>query len=83
MLLLGAAIIWRGEGQAREGRPKASDDSSSAAPDSADRQFLPGLPLIDLVTTGSGRAWSGGRFIESVIGGRLRHASSEQCTRGR
>ena len=73
------------DGVARLGRlvAKASDDSSSAAPDSAGRQFLPGLPLIDVITTGSGRAWSGGRYIESVTGGRLRYSSSEQCTRGR
>ena len=61
----------------------ASDDALTAALGPAGRQFLPGLPLIDVITTGSGRAWSGGRYIESVAGGRLRYASSEQCTRGR
>lgn len=60
----------------------ASDDALTAAPGPAGQQFLPGLPLIDVITTGSGRAWSGGRYIESVTGGRLRYAASEQRTRG-
>ena len=33
----------------------------------------PGLPLVDVVMSGSGRAWSGGRYAESVVGGRLRY----------
>ena len=61
----------------------ASDGTSSDAPNSAGQKYLPGLPLVDVITSGSGRAWSGGRYIESVTGGRLRHAASEQHTRGK
>ena len=61
----------------------ASDGASSDAPNSAGQKYLPGLPLVDVITSGSGRAWSGGRYIESVTGGRLRHAASEQHTRGK
>ena len=60
-----------------------TDDTSSAASGVAGRQTLPGLPLIDVVTAGNGRAWSGGRYIESVTGARLRYAAGEQRTRGR
>jgi len=31
-----------------------------------------GLPLIDVVTTGSGRARTGRRYVESATGGRMR-----------
>ena len=60
----------------------ASDDTWSDPPISG-RHYLPGLPLVDVITSGSGRAWSGGRYIESVTGGRLRLAASEQHTSGR
>ncbi|HTW98954.1 MAG TPA: hypothetical protein VMD59_09265, partial [Acidimicrobiales bacterium] len=49
------------------------DDETS----SADRAALAGLPLVDVVTAGSGRAWSGHRYVESSSGGRLRYAGSE------
>src|SRR5271165_3280785 len=41
-----------------------------------------GLPLVDIVVSGSGRAWSGRRYAESVVGGRLcyvRHEESKQA----
>ena len=37
-----------------------------------------GLPLVDVVMSGSGRAWSGGRYAESVVGGRLRYVQHEE-----
>ena len=37
-----------------------------------------GLPLVDVVMSGSGRAWSGGRYAESVVGGRLRYVGHEE-----
>ena len=40
------------------------------------------LPLVDVVTSGSGRAWSGRRYVESVTGGRLRYLSHQQRADG-
>jgi alpha-galactosidase len=37
-----------------------------------------GLPLVDVITFGSGRAWSGKRYAESVVGGRLRYVSHDE-----
>lgn len=37
-----------------------------------------GLPLVDVITFGSGRAWSGRRYSESVVGGRLRYVSHDE-----
>ena len=37
-----------------------------------------GLPLVDVVTSGSGRSWSGRRYAESVTGGRLRYVSHDE-----
>lgn len=61
----------------------AASDDTSAAPGSAGQWRSPGLPLIDVVTAGSGRAWTGGRYVESVTGGRLRYVAGEQRARGR
>jgi len=38
-----------------------------------------GLPLLDLVAAGSGRSWSGRRYSDGVVGGRMRYAG---CTEG-
>jgi alpha-galactosidase len=32
------------------------------------------LPLVDVILTGEGKAWSGRRYCESQVGGRLRYA---------
>lgn len=37
-----------------------------------------GLPLVDIIVTGAGRAWSGGRYAESVVGRRLRYRDHEE-----
>jgi alpha-galactosidase len=37
-----------------------------------------GLPLVDVITFGSGRKWSGRRYAESVVGGRLRYVSHDE-----
>jgi alpha-galactosidase len=37
-----------------------------------------GLPLVDLVLAGEGRAWSGRRYCESVAGPRLRYRRHEE-----
>ncbi len=45
----------------------------------------PGLPLLDVVLGGTGRAWSGRRYCESVVGGRMRYVdhSEEASENGR
>ncbi|CAM5293181.1 alpha-galactosidase [Streptomyces canus] len=40
---------------------------------SPERRSWPALPLVEVTAAGHGRAWSGGRLIDSYIGGRLRH----------
>src|SRR5579875_3852562 len=37
-----------------------------------------GLPLVDVITADSGRAWSGRRYVESATGGRLRYTSHQE-----
>jgi alpha-galactosidase len=37
-----------------------------------------GLPLVDVIASGSGRAWSGRRYVESVVGGRLRYVGHDE-----
>lgn len=37
-----------------------------------------GLPLVDVVASGSGRAWSARRYVQSIVGGRLRYVSHEE-----
>ena len=41
-----------------------------------------GLPLVDIVLAGEGRAWSGPRYCESVAGRRMRYAGHEQGADG-
>ncbi|MGO8723981.1 MAG: alpha-galactosidase [Acidimicrobiales bacterium] len=55
---------------------------TSNAPSPAHGDVSPGLPLIDVVTAGSGRAWSSRRYIESTTGGRLRFSGGGQRSDG-
>jgi alpha-galactosidase len=48
--------------------------ASGAAAPSCDA----GLPLLDVIVTGEGRAWSGGRYCESEAGGRFRYAGHSE-----
>jgi alpha-galactosidase len=41
-----------------------------------------GLPLVDIVLAGEGRAWSGPRYCESVVGRRMRYAGHEEGADG-
>jgi alpha-galactosidase len=41
-----------------------------------------GLPLVDIITFGSGRAWSGRRYAESATSARLRYAGHEERSDG-
>ena len=40
------------------------------------------LPLLDVIVTGEGKAWSGGRYCESEAGGRFRYAGHQQTAAG-
>ena len=51
----------------------APTEGNGEEPTTRDQRAV-GLPLVDVVVSGSGRAWSGGRYAESVVGGRLRYA---------
>ena len=57
--------------------PHPEDAAPSAEPGPA---ALPaaGLPLVDIITFGSGRAWSGRRYAESATSARLRYAGHEE-----
>jgi alpha-galactosidase len=47
------------------------------------RTGVAGLPLVDVVIAGEGRAWSGRRYCESVAGRRLRYQGhAERAERG-
>jgi len=41
-----------------------------------------GLPLVDIVLAGEGRAWSGARYCESVAGRRMRYVAHEERADG-
>jgi alpha-galactosidase len=41
-----------------------------------------GLPLVDIITSGSGRTWSGRRYAESATGGRLRYVGHDERVDG-
>jgi alpha-galactosidase len=64
-----------GDGIARVTR-LAADGAAAPSCDAA-------LPLLDVIVTGEGRAWSGGRYCESEAGSRFRYAGhSEHPTDG-
>ncbi len=50
--------------------------------DDAPDTVAPGLPPLDVVVTGAGRRWSGYRYAESAVGGRMRYAGHEQSADG-
>ena len=55
----------------------APTEGNDERPATRDRRAA-GLPLVDVVMSGSGRAWSGGRYAESVVGARLRYLRHEE-----
>ena len=71
------------EGMVRLGRlaPAGKAQGEATAERARERDHNPeviGLPLVDVVTSGSGRSWSGRRYGESVTGGRFRYASHDE-----
>jgi alpha-galactosidase len=40
------------------------------------------LPLLDVIVTGEGRGWSGGRYCESEAGGRFRYVGHDERATG-
>jgi alpha-galactosidase len=61
----------------RRGRaePKTNRDRKESA---TRGQQTAGLPLVDVVASGSGRVFSARRYAQSVIGGRLRYVRHEE-----
>jgi alpha-galactosidase len=59
----------------------AADPPAAAAVGATDPPPPPanaGIPLVDIVLAGEGRAWSGSRYCESVAGRRLRYLGHEE-----
>lgn len=54
--------------------PNPTTPGGAARPLPAGRS---GMPLVDIVLAGEGRAWSGSRYCESVAGRRMRYAGHE------
>ena len=53
-----------------DGELEAASTSPAADPPT-------GLPLLDVLVAGSGRAWAGRRYSESVVGSRMRYVGHE------
>lgn len=50
------------------------------ASDAAREPAAGGMPLVDLLVAGEGRAWSGHRYCESAVGARLRYLDHDDRT---
>jgi alpha-galactosidase len=78
---LGLSIVVGQDGVPRLTRltpaPAATATAGGAADDGA-----AGLPLADVLTPGTGRRWSGTRYVESQIGSRLRYVGHDQRDEG-
>jgi alpha-galactosidase len=59
-------------------RPSGSATPSTAYQDPA----AAALPLLDIILAGEGRMWSGGRYCESVAGGRFRYTGHHEGATG-
>jgi alpha-galactosidase len=64
------ARLWARDG----GRPHAGDRAGGSGRASTGNS----LPLVDIVLAGSGRAWSGTRYMESVVGQQLVYLGHEE-----
>lgn len=68
------------DGVTQSSQPGAHQSSLDGAPPAA---AGPGLPLLDVVLGGSGRHFSGRRYSESVVGGRMGYAGHTEQAEGR
>ena len=73
-----ARLVWVA---AHEPGPRA-DAVSPMARAADDVARSAGLPLVDVLVSGSGRAWSGRRYVESVVGSRLCYVDHDEHVRG-
>ncbi len=73
-----ARLVWLAAGPADRPGATARDGASQAA----GGRGPTGLPLVDVIVSGSGRAWSGRRYVESVVGQRMRYLDHEERTDG-
>ncbi len=69
--------------QGDQGESRVGGRASPASGQVGSPRSPSGLPLLDVVTPGSGRAWSGHRYVESETGARMRYAGGSQRTEGR
>jgi alpha-galactosidase len=68
---------WAGEGlelRIEVGRDGMARLTRLSAPGAEALSCDAALPLLDVIVTGEGRGWSGGRYCESEAGGRFRYA---------
>jgi alpha-galactosidase len=75
---IGLTIEVDQAGAARFTRLGASPAPTSRPDQGPDGTAPAGLPLVDVVLAGEGRAWSGRRYCESVAGPRLRYRRHEE-----
>lgn len=61
---------------------RGPETGSARRPSATRRWRVAGLPLVDVVAAGSGRSWSGRRYAESVLGGRLRYVDHQESRQG-
>jgi alpha-galactosidase len=69
-----ARLVRLAAGAVNEPAAIASSEARLAGP----RRGGAGVPLVDVIVCGSGRAWSGRRYMESVVGQRLRYRDHEE-----
>jgi alpha-galactosidase len=75
---IGLTIEVDQAGAARFTRLGAGPATASGPDQGPDGTARAGLPLVDVVLAGAGRAWSGRRYCESVAGPRLRYRRHEE-----
>ena len=66
------------DGVARLARFAAAPGDRSGRAEPGPAAAASGLPLLDVVTAGSGRARTGRRYVESATGGRMRYLGHKQ-----
>ena len=79
------AIGWANESlelRIEVGRDGMARLTRLAAPGAKPLSRDAALPLLDVIVTGEGRGWSGGRYCESQTGGRFRYAGHSERAAG-
>ena len=79
-----AQHVWSfGEGPARLRFEVQADETVRVSWSTSERPAgNPGLPPLDVLTVAGGRQWSGTRYVESAVGGRMRYRGHEETNDG-